>query len=302
MKAYKKVMLAAAMAFSIVGTAHAGPILIAGTDSDDHGSLSAGANINGWKFIQQGIADIGANVTNTKQQAVCLGCNGSSTSGALGAFNSGFNLSGLAGTWTSVILTSVSDITNFFNGTGATSVATAGFIYMPTVVGNVGGGIDDTQLAVVNANGTAINSFLSAGGGLFTQEQASSTIGYGWLTSLLPGLNVVKSGIFDDNTLQLTAQGQAQFPGLTNSDFSNATPWHAYFTGNFGALQSLVVGNGDNIPVGAFNDTVVLGGGFAGGGGVIVPPGNNVPEPGSIALIGLGLVALLTTRRRRMEG
>ena len=170
---------------------------------------------------------------------------------------------------------------------------------MPTVVGNVGGGISDAELAVVNLNGTTINSFVTAGGGLFTQEQANSTIGYGWLTALLPGFLVMgdnMGGVADSGTLQLTAQGIAQFPTLTNADISNATPWHAFFGGNFGGLQTLIVGNGDN--VGGFNDPVVLGGGFAGGGGTITPPGV-APEPESVALFGVAAAAALLARRRR---
>ena len=181
---------------------------------------------------------------------------------------------------------------------------------MPTVANNVGGGITDAQLAVVNLNGSAINSFLAAGGGLFTQEQANSTIGYGWLTSLLPTL-VIKGdnhgGVTNANQLQLTAQGIAQFPGLTNADISNATPWHAYFEGGFGALQSLAVGNGNGIPANVLDDTVVLGGGFAGGGGVIAcgqpnqPPcdPNAVPEPDSLPLVLAALGGLLLVQRKK---
>jgi hypothetical protein len=293
MKKIKRILAATALAIGF-SAAHAGPIVIAGTDADDHGSFSAGANQNGWKFLQLGMSNIGAAVSNGQTKAVCLGCNGNEASAA---FNSAFNLAGLAG-WTSAKLTTAADITNFFSGTGTVNVSNAGFIYMPTVSNGVVGGITDTQLGVVNLNGTAINNFLAKGGGLFTQEQANSDIGYRWLTSLLPTL-VVKGdhagGIADDSQLQLTAQGNAQLPGLTDADMSKATPWHAYFEGGFGALQSLMVGNGNGFPDNALDDTVVLGSGFAGGSGVIV----NVPEPDSLPLVLLALGGLYLAQRKK---
>lgn len=285
------------MAIGIVAAAQAGPIIIAGTDADDHGSGNSTQNFTGWKFMQQAFTNIGNAVSNGNTQAVCLGCNSST---ALNAYNNSFMLAGLTG-WTSVSLTSVTDITNFFNGTGTVSVNTAGLIYIPADANNTTGGITSTQLAPVNANGNTINNFVAGGGGLFSQTEAGVTGGYGWLTSLLPGLTVVNSG---GGSLALTPAGQTQFPGLTNADINNATPWHNYFTGNFGALQVLAVD-----PSFATPPAVVLGGGFQGGGVIVCggpgqppcPPGQ-LPEPGSIALIGAALAALaVTTRRRRRQ-
>ena len=281
----------AAASLAVAGAVSAGPIIIAGTDADDHGSVSGGINLNGWEFMQRAFTRLGAGLTNGKTTIVCLGCNGSQASAA---FASTTSLAGLVGFTTST-LTAVSDITNFFAGIGAVNINNTGIIYMPTVASNVGGGITDAQLVPINANGIAINSFVTAGGGLFTQEQANSAIGYGWLTSLLPGL-VIKGdghgGVANSGQLFLTADGMTPFPGLTDTDISNATPWHAYFTGTFGGLLSLVVGNGDN--VGGFNDTVVLGGGFAGGGTIV-----GVPEPETLPLLLLAAGGLLLARRRR---
>ena len=306
MKLIKQFLLGSTFLLSIA-TAQAGPIIIAGTDADDHGSVSQGENLNGWKFLQQGITNIGNAVTNAQKNAVCIGCNGGRASSA---FSSAFDLSGLAG-WTSTQLTSAADITNFFTGTGTVNLSNAGMIYMPTVDGNVSGGITDGQLGIVNGNGTVINSYLAAGGGLFAQEQANSSIGYVWLTSLLSTLQVFGDnigGVSNSNTLQLTAQGKAQFPALTDADISNATPWHAYFTGGFGALQTLVVGDGDNI--GGLNDAVVIGGGFTrnGGGGVIIcglpntpPCSTDIPEPDSLPLMLLALGGLAWASLRKAK-
>ncbi len=298
-----KSLIAAGITAASLSAAFAGPLIIAGTDADDHGFVSGGVNQSGWEFMQRSFANIGNAVTNGSKVIVCIGCNAGTASTA---FTSSFSGAGLAG-WTTVSLTTTAQITAFFNGTGVNNINNTGIVYMPTVSSNVSGGITDAQLAVVNTNGAVLNTFLSTGGGLFTQEQANSRIGYGWLTSLLPGLLIKgdnSGGVSDSGNLKLTSQGLAQFPGLTDADLSSATPWHAYFQGTFGALQSLVVGNGDN--VGGFDDTVVLGGGFAGGGGVIVcgtpgapdcPP-SDVPLAPTLPLVALGLAAVANSRRK----
>lgn len=285
-----------------VSSAHAGPIIIAGTDADDHGSFSGTVNETGWLFMQKAFENIGSKVTNGNKSVVCIGCNSDT---AADAFASATGQSALNGTWSFTSLNSAADITAFFDGSGTVNLGNAGIVYMPTVENNISGGLTDDQLAIVNLNGGALNAYLAAGGGLFTQEQANSAIGYGWLTSLLPGLLVQgDSGgpPFDSGTLALTAEGTAAFPGLTAADLMSATPWHAWFSGNFGNLKVLATGPIlDDSGAPAFDGAVVLGGGIDGAivcGGPNEPP-CPTPEPGSLPLLGMGVLAMAYGLRRR---
>src|SRR5689334_1208289 len=248
----------AVLSLLVASSALAGPVIIGGDDADDHGSTNGISNFNGWLYIQQAFEVIRPCVSNGNKVAVAIGCNPPSSNGAsaLGAFESGFDKSNLPSNgWTRVSLTSIADITAFFNGTGVTNVNNAGIIYMPTDAGNVTGGITAAQLVPVNANAAGIAAFVAAGGGLFTHDQEFQTGGFGWLSTVLPGIVANGEGSCNESTLNLTTAGQAQFPVLTDAIMSNATPWHSYFTGNFGGLDVLVTGP---CPNGA--QAVILGG------------------------------------------
>ncbi len=261
--------------------AQAGPFILAGTDADDHGSFSAGVNQDGWLFMQRAIENIGSAVTNGNNVVYVLGStNTASTSDAYDAATSAFTHSSLASSgWTINYVDGAANIATFLQGGGAG----AGLIMLDSGA-NASGGLAADERSALATNASFINSFVGAGGGLFSQAN-----GYSWLSALLPSVTV---NSLQTTGLQLTAAGTAAFPGLSNADLS-AGPYHENFT-NIGSLPVLATGINT-----LANLNVILG---ASGGSITDPTVTPaIPEPSTYALMLAGLLGIGWFGRRRQR-
>lgn len=280
MKRLLGIALAALVSLSMAAPAQAGPFILDLTDADDHGSATATENRDGWLYMQRVLENLAPGVTNGNMRVVQLGGSGK----ALGAATSAFGFSSLSGGggWTFSSVNGVSAISDFFDGTGAISVNNTGIIMLDSGF-NVSGGMSNAERLELDSNATALDAFLGAGGALHSQRNQTSSGGYGWLSTLVPGL--VASSSFASGLI-LTPAGSAAFPGLSNSDLS-AGPYHGVFTGSLGGLTTL------------FKSTSGRPVGLGSSGGSITNPGGVVPEPGTYALFGLVAAGYAVIRRRR---
>ena len=283
-----KVWAAAAACALSASVASAGPIIIDGTDANDHGSFSGG-NQNGWLYMQKALENLGSQFLaggGTTKTVVSLGQSISGGTQSGNAISSAFTNGTLSGSgWSLVGHDGAGDIGTYLS---TISTSNTGILFLGTA-GNSLGDMDSAELGAVNANAAAIAAFVNSGGALFAMSESGITGEFGWLTTLIPGLvvtDVTAGGVGTDITL--TAAGTTAFPGLTNAAMAGADPWHDYFGGTFGSLSVLGVANDG----GGVSRALILGGGI---GGQL----SSVPEPASLLLVGSGFLGLGRRMRNR---
>jgi hypothetical protein len=297
----RHILSALATAAMLAATAaQAGPVIIDGTDSADHGTVSGTTNLLGWEYMQGALTNLGTSVTPSAAKVVQVIGADSATQSRV-AIASAFARSSLVASGWIIQYVSGAAAINAFMGTFST--ANTGILYLSTA-GLVAGDLDSTELAAVNGNAANINAFVSnagnpsQGGALFAQGETG--IGeFGWLSTLIPGIantDIGGGGLAD---ISLTPAGAAAFPGLTNADLAGAGNWHEFFTGNLGGLSVL----GTAPDQAGVTRNLILGGGVGTflQCGVADAPACPMPEPGSMVLVATAGFALLGLRRRRQS-
>ena len=268
--------------FVATGAANAGNIIITGHDTDDH-NASTFMNWAITALLNSG-TNVAANIPTTSQTGPKIGYIGNvsaSLSSYLGNYDN-FQFYDLD------VTSGGSDWKNAFTDNNDVLVIGSGLDF-----------VNSTGSARLNAEAAAFTTYFNNDGNLFVNtEQGLGATYYDFIPNFgttnnasLPGcssengsgncMNVTAEGTARDHTI-----GQIVNANITHNRFNNVDPV-------FEVLSIYVnsggTGTGDAITIAAFDATINEGGGFE----------TNVPEPGTLAVFGLGLLGLGAYRRRK---
>ena len=267
----KRLTSAALLAAGLTSGAHAGSIFLTGHDVDFHNGQ------NGFDVV---ILNYLRDTTAAASYKVGLIRSIDAINGASGGVGGV-----LAGSWAGGV--TEADPTQFADAAAfAAFLATVDVLVVASHRSCGGCDLSTGDSAALNAFAPQIASFFNAGGDIFGQTSGSLSTYYNFLppTAAASGTSISGSTGFTCTAAGVAIGIDCDAAGTSNI---NGFPTHNRFTSFASAFTVFETRLGETISIGLRDATIVDGG--------IVP---GVPEPGSLALVGLGALGLAWSRRR----